>query len=122
MTLFPTVYLPEPLRGGDPALRDHVVAHGLVLVDAPQEADVLVTMVSADVSGSRREGAGVVVLLGTEPGAASALATPGVEVHPVLANPDPREIVPAEPAPSSAPPSRTCSRGRRRPRCPWSRP
>ena len=97
MTGFPTVYLPGALRDGEPALGEHLVAHGLVLVSAAEDADVVVAVAGADESGSRGDGAGVVVLLGAEPAASDLLAERGVGMRPLTGGPHLREIVRAEP-------------------------
>ena len=97
MTGFPTVYLPQPLRSGEPGLRDHLSAHGLVLVDGPADADVVVAVAAGDQSRARGAGAGVVILIGDAPVARDLLAEHGVQVHPGAGSPPAREIVVAEP-------------------------
>lgn len=81
MTIFPTVYVPEHVRFADPAACDHLATHGLVLVERPEEADVVLALEGADHADLRRAGAGVVVLAGDVGVADQLLAERGIAVR-----------------------------------------
>jgi len=81
MTIFPTVYVPESVRSADPATCDHLRTHGLVLVEHPETADVVLALEGADHAAARHAGAGVVVLAGDVDVAAELLSERGIAVR-----------------------------------------